>query len=82
MLEKDFDPVNDPVIVLGSRDWHPGVVGIVASRLMRLYYKPTFIIAFDSHGVGKGSGRSVEGISLVEAIRNSEDTLSNLPSMF
>lgn len=68
LLEK-FDPVNDPVIVLGSRDWHPGVVGIVASRLMRLYYKPTFIIAIDEEGVGKGSGRSVEGISLVGAIR-------------
>ncbi len=75
MLEQRFDPVNDPVIVLGSRDWHPGVVGIVASRLMRLYYKPTFVIAIDDHGVGKGSGRSVEGVSLVEAIRDSDEFL-------
>lgn len=75
MLEEQFDPVNDPVIVLGSRDWHPGVVGIVASRLMRLYYKPTFVIAIDEDGVGKGSGRSVEGVSLVGAIRDSEELL-------
>ena len=75
MLLANFDPVNDPVIVLGSRDWHPGVVGIVASRLMRMYYKPTFIIAIDEHGVGKGSGRSVEGISLVGAIRACDEHL-------
>ena len=56
-------------IVVGSRGWHPGVVGIVASRLMRQYHKPTFIIAIDEDGVGKGSGRSIEGLSLVEAIR-------------
>ncbi|MGJ8658161.1 MAG: single-stranded-DNA-specific exonuclease RecJ [Akkermansiaceae bacterium] len=75
MLLAEFDPVNDPVIVLGSRDWHPGVVGIVASRLMRMYYKPTFIIAIDEHGVGKGSGRSVEGVSLVGAIRACDEYL-------
>ncbi len=75
MLLDDFDPVDDPVIVLGSRDWHPGVVGIVASRLMRMYYKPTFIIAIDEHGVGKGSGRSVDGVSLVGAIRACDEHL-------
>lgn len=75
ILLEEFDPVNDPVIVLGSRDWHPGVVGIVASRLMRMYYKPTFIIAIDDKGVGKGSGRSVEGVSLVGAIRHCDQHL-------
>ena len=69
MLNRDFDSLNDPVIVLGSRTWHHGVVGIVASRLMRQFYKPTFIIAIDEGGIGKGSGRSIEGISLVDAIR-------------
>ena len=75
MLNRDFDPTRDPVIVLGSRDWHHGVVGIVASRLMRQYHKPTFIIAIDKDGVGKGSGRSIEGISLVDAIRACESDL-------
>lgn len=75
MLNRDFDPARDPVIVLGSRNWHHGVVGIVASRLMRQFHKPTFIVAIDEEGVGKGSGRSIEGVSLVEAIRACEDDL-------
>eukprot|EP00903_Cladosiphon_okamuranus_P003909 g3907.t1 len=74
-LSTDFDPGKDPVIVIGSRSWHHGVVGIVASRLMRQYYKPTFVIAFDENGIGKASGRSIEGVSLVDAIRACEDCL-------
>ena len=64
-----------PVIVLGSRDWHPGVVGIVAARLMRQFHKPTFVIAIDENGVGKGSGRSIQGVSLVAAIAAGRDLL-------
>ena len=75
MLNRDFDPSRDPVIVIGSRAWHHGVVGIVASRLMRQYHKPTFVIAIDEEGVGKGSGRSIEGISLVDALRACEGDL-------
>ncbi|MES2476618.1 MAG: single-stranded-DNA-specific exonuclease RecJ [Verrucomicrobiota bacterium] len=71
----NFDPERDPVIVIGSRSWHHGVVGIVASRLMRQYHKPTFVVAIDANGIGKGSGRSIEGISLVEAIRACENDL-------
>ncbi|MBC7979325.1 MAG: single-stranded-DNA-specific exonuclease RecJ [Armatimonadetes bacterium] len=68
-LLESFSPENDPVIVIGSRNWHHGVVGIVASRLMRQYHKPTFVIAIDENGIGKGSGRSIDGVSLVGAIR-------------
>lgn len=75
MLAEGFDPACDPVIVLGSRSWHHGVVGIVASRLMRQFHKPTFVVAIDEEGVGKGSGRSIEGVSLVEAIRACEGDL-------
>lgn len=73
MLAATFDPARDPVIVLGSRTWHPGVVGIVASRLMRQFHKPTFIIAIDADGIGKGSGRSIDGVSLVQAINACRD---------
>lgn len=69
MLQRDFSPERDHVIVLGSRTWHPGIVGIVASYLMRLYHKPTFIISLDANGLGKGSGRSVDGVSLVQALQ-------------
>ncbi|MFD0895547.1 single-stranded-DNA-specific exonuclease RecJ [Luteolibacter ambystomatis] len=75
MLDSSFDPERDPVIVLGSRSWHPGVVGIVASRLMRQFHKPTFVIAIDGDGIGKGSGRSIEGVSLVEAIQDCQQHL-------
>lgn len=75
MLHHSFNPERDHVIVLGSRSWHPGVVGIVASQLMRRYHKPTFVIAFDESGVGKGSGRSIPGVSLVQAIHHCADTL-------
>jgi single-stranded-DNA-specific exonuclease len=69
------DGENQPVIVVGSRSWHAGVVGIVASRLMRMYHKPAFVISIDESGVGKGSGRSIAGISLVEAIGSCREHL-------
>ncbi len=71
----DFDGEKDFGIVLGHETWHPGVVGIVASRVTKMFHRPTFIIAFDEDGVGKGSGRSVEGISLVAAINSCRDLL-------
>jgi single-stranded-DNA-specific exonuclease len=55
-------------IVVGARGWHPGVLGIVASRLMRQHHRPALVIGFDEQGLGKGSGRSIEGMSLVGAL--------------
>ncbi len=55
-------------IVLGERGWHPGVLGIVASRIARRYHRPTIIVGFDESGLGKGSGRSIAGLSLVAAL--------------
>ncbi len=57
-----------PAIVLGERGWHPGVLGIVASRIAKSYHRPTIVIGFDEEGVGKGSGRSIPGLSLVAAL--------------
>lgn len=71
-LTADSDPEG---LVLASPDWHPGVVGIVAARLMRKFYRPIFVIAIDSEGVGKGSGRSVEGVSLIAALDSCRDLL-------
>ncbi len=67
-IAKHFDPARDAAIVAGARDWHPGVLGIVASRVARKYHRPTFVIGFDDKGAGKGSGRSIEGFSLVSAL--------------
>jgi len=69
----DLDAIS--AIVLGSRNWHPGVIGIVASRISRLCHRPTILVSFDENGVGKGSGRSIPGFSLVEAIDICRDHL-------
>jgi single-stranded-DNA-specific exonuclease len=74
-LRKIFNPERDAAIVAGARDWHPGVLGIVASRLARKYHRPTVMVGFDSTGLGKGSGRSIEGFSLVEALGRCEERL-------
>lgn len=55
-------------IVLASAAWHQGVVGIVASRLVERYHRPTILIALDEDGHGKGSGRGIPGFHLLEAL--------------
>jgi single-stranded-DNA-specific exonuclease len=67
-IDKQFDAALDAAIVAAARDWHPGVLGIVASRIARKYHRPTVVIGFDETGLGKGSGRSIEGLNLVEAL--------------
>jgi single-stranded-DNA-specific exonuclease len=59
---------NDAAIVVSARGWHPGVVGIVASRIAHKYHRPAIVIGFDDNGIGKGSGRSIEGLNLVQAL--------------
>ncbi len=75
-VRKRFDPKNDFVIVEGNMEWHLGVIGIVASRVMREFYRPTFILASDGDG-WKGSARSIEGFDLAEAMRSCDDLLND-----
>ncbi len=65
---ENFQPSRDASIVAGRRDWHHGVLGIVASRVMRQHHRPTLLVGFGDDGRGKGSGRSIEGVSLVETL--------------
>jgi single-stranded-DNA-specific exonuclease len=58
---------DDRAIVLAADDWHPGVIGIVASRLVERYGRPTFLIAWEGD-VGRGSGRSIRGFDLHGAL--------------
>lgn len=53
-----------PIMLVSGHGWHPGVIGIVASRLKDLYWRPTCVIAFDENQKGKASGRSVAGLDL------------------
>ncbi len=61
-------------IVLGSEGWHPGVLGIVASRIVARYHRPTVVVGF-SHGEGKASARSIRGFHMVEGLRRCADLL-------
>jgi len=74
-IDMEFNAARDAAIVAGARGWHPGVLGIVASRLIRKYHRPAIVIGFDENGVGKGSGRSIEGLNLVEALSRCADSL-------
>jgi single-stranded-DNA-specific exonuclease len=59
---------DDRALVLASDEWHPGVIGIVASRLVERYGRPTILIAWEG-ALGRGSGRSVAGLDLHAALR-------------
>jgi single-stranded-DNA-specific exonuclease len=61
-------------LVLGGEGWHPGVLGIVASRIVERFYRPTVVIGFDG-GQGKGSARSIRGFHMVEGFRRCADHL-------
>ncbi|MBE2203633.1 MAG: single-stranded-DNA-specific exonuclease RecJ [Chthoniobacterales bacterium] len=74
-VEQNFEAARDTTIVAGRRDWHVGVLGVVASRVMRQRHRPTFIVGFDASGQGKGSGRSIEGLSLVDLLNGCSDHL-------
>lgn len=57
-----------PGFVVAGRDWHPGVVGIVASRLVERHHRPVVVISLDEDGNGRGSGRSISGFDLLGAL--------------
>jgi single-stranded-DNA-specific exonuclease len=62
------------VLVLAGEDWHPGVIGIVASRLVDKYYRPTVMISIRD-GIGKGSCRSIPGFDIYQALSSCSDLL-------
>jgi len=62
-------------IVVGARGWHPGVLGIVASRIVERFHRPTIVIGF-ADGEGKGSGRSIRGFHMVEGMARCADLLA------
>jgi len=64
-------------LIIASRNWHQGVIGIVASRLQKKYHLPTIIISINDAGHGKGSGRSIPGCSLMDALRANSSFLCN-----
>ncbi len=70
-LRKEYNPLEDKIIVLAGEGWHHGVIGIVSSRICDRYACPTILIAVDGD-IGKGSGRSMAGFNLFEALTDSD----------
>lgn len=66
----------DMALVLHEEEWHPGVIGIVASRLVELYYRPTVMLT-TIDGVAKGSARSIPNFNIYEALQQCSDLLNH-----
>lgn len=62
-------------IVVGGEGWHHGVIGIVSSKITEKYFKPSILLSFEEDGTGKGSGRSIPGFDLHEALMKCENCL-------
>ncbi len=74
IVESQFDLEDELAIVLHNQNWHPGVIGIVASRLVEKYYRPSVLLT-TIDGVAKGSARSINGFNIYEALQKCEDLL-------
>ncbi len=74
-IAREYDSTRDAAIVVGARGWHPGVLGIAASRISRKYHRPSIVIGIEANGIGKASGRSIEGFNLVEALNRCAELL-------
>lgn len=76
MIEAEFDLQENKVIVIGKEGWNPGVIGIVASRLVERYYRPTIVLSFDTEKkLAKGSARSIVGFDLFQNLSTCRDIL-------
>ncbi len=64
---------NEAVAVIAGHGWHPGVIGIVASRIKEKLNRPAIVIGIDADGVGRGSGRSMSGVDLGSAVLAAKD---------
>jgi single-stranded-DNA-specific exonuclease len=74
IVENYLSMENDSAIILHQETWHPGVIGIVASRLVERYYRPTIMMT-TVDGIAKGSARSVAGFDIYQALKRCEDKL-------
>ena len=74
LVEEFLDFEKDSAIVLHQEQWHPGVIGIVAARLVEKYYRPTIMMT-TVKGVAKGSARSIAGFDIYQALRKVEDKM-------
>jgi single-stranded-DNA-specific exonuclease len=74
-VNAEIDLSTDKAIVVWGKDWHPGVVGIVASKLKEEFHRPAIVISMKEHGLGTGSARSIRGLNLYDALTKVKSTL-------
>lgn len=75
IVDREFDPARDRGVVLAREGWHPGVIGIVASRVVERIHRPVVLIALNGAGEARGSARSIPGFHLHDAIRDCAEHL-------
>ena len=73
-IDKQVDMENDGAIILASKGWHPGVIGIVAAKVVERYYKPTILLNIEN-GVSRGSARSIPNFHIYNGLKVCEDKL-------
>ena len=71
--QKKLDKNNS--IIVGGHNWHHGVIGIVSSKITEMYFKPSILLSFEEDGIGTGSGRSIPGFDLHEALTKCLDSI-------
>ena len=76
IVERDIDLESKRILVVANNDWHTGVVGIVASRLMEKYNRPAILISIEN-GIGKGSARSTQNFDIYDAFNKLKELLIN-----
>ena len=74
LVDSQIDLDEELAIVLHNEHWHPGVIGIVASRLVEKYYRPSVLLT-TIDGIAKGSARSINGFNIYEALHKCDDLL-------
>ncbi len=74
LIEEEVDLENEVAIVIHVDEWHPGVIGIVASRVVEKYHRPALMLS-TIDGVAKGSARSISGFNIYEALQQCDDLL-------
>ena len=73
-IEENHLNENNTIVVAGE-NWHHGVIGIVSSKITEMYFKPSILLSFEEDGIGKGSGRSIPGFDLHEALMKCDDCI-------
>ena len=76
-LKSEYDVENDKFFVLHDEDWHQGVLGIVASKLIDKFHRPTLLISVDDEGIGVGSARSIPDFDIYQGLSECKQFLQN-----